>query len=160
AMGCPARCPGAPPRNQHLTRSHRCDKRFAGSVQIAPEGRVGVRVRKRVTVAIVGRPNVGKSTLFNRVLHRRAAVVHDEPGVTRARHYGATTWNGRAFYVVDTGGLLPEARDGIAALVRESALVAVSEADALVLVTDATSGVTALDRDVARLLLRSGKPVV
>ena len=117
-------------------------------------------MRKRVAVAILGRPNVGKSTLFNRILRRREAVVHDEPGVTRDRHYGATTWAGHAFYVVDTGGLLPRAREGIPALVRDSALIAIEEADVLLLVTDATSGVTSLDEDVARLVLRSGKPVV
>jgi GTP-binding protein len=117
-------------------------------------------VRKRVTVAIVGRPNVGKSTLFNRVLHRREAVVHDEPGVTRDRHYGATTWAGRAFYVVDTGGLLPGAREGMPALVRDSALVAIDEADVLALVVDATTGISTLDAEVAAILQRSGKPVV
>jgi GTP-binding protein len=111
-------------------------------------------------VAIVGRPNVGKSTLFNRILRRREAVVHDEPGVTRDRHYGATTWAGRAFYVVDTGGLLPGARDGMPALVRESALVAIDEADVLVLVVDATTGITTLDAEVAAILQKSGKPVV
>jgi GTP-binding protein len=120
----------------------------------------GVAVGKRVTVAIVGRPNVGKSTLFNRILHRREAVVHDEPGVTRDRHYGATTWNGRAFYVVDTGGLLPRARDGMPALVRDSALVAVQEADVLLFVADAATGVTDVDAEVARVLQKSGKPVV
>jgi GTP-binding protein len=113
-----------------------------------------------VTVAVLGRPNVGKSTLFNRILRRRAAVVHDQPGVTRDRHYGATTWAGHAFYLVDTGGLLPRAREGIPALVRDSALVAVHESDVLVLVADATTGVTDLDRDVAQVLLKSGKPVV
>ena len=113
-----------------------------------------------MTVAIVGRPNVGKSTLFNRILRRREAVVHDEPGVTRDRHYGATTWNGRVFYVVDTGGLIPRAREGMPALVRTSAMIAVEEADVLLLVTDATTGVTALDEEVARVLLRSGKPTL
>ena len=117
-------------------------------------------MRKRVTVAIVGRPNVGKSTLFNRVLHRREAVVHDEPGVTRDRHYGATTWEGRPFYVVDTGGLVPSAREGMPALVRDSALVAIDEADVLVFVADQTTGITTLDAEVANLLQRSGKPVV
>jgi GTP-binding protein len=111
-------------------------------------------------VAILGRPNVGKSTLFNRILHRREAVVHDEPGVTRDRHYGATTWAGHAFYVVDTGGLMPRAKEGIPGLVRESALAAAEEADVLVVVTDATAGVTALDAELAQLVLRSGKPHV
>lgn len=113
-----------------------------------------------MTVAIVGRPNVGKSTLFNRVLHRRQAVVHDEPGVTRDRHAGATTWAGRAFYVVDTGGLVPNAREGMPSLVRESAMIAITEADVLVLVTDSTTGITTLDREIAQILLKSGKPVV
>jgi GTP-binding protein len=117
-------------------------------------------VRKRVTVAIVGRPNVGKSTLFNRVLHRRQAVVHDEPGVTRDRHYGAATWEGRPFYVVDTGGLVPSAREGMPALVRDSAMVAIDEADVLVFVADQTTGITTLDAEVAAILQRSGKPVV
>ncbi len=117
-------------------------------------------MRKRVTVAIVGRPNVGKSTLFNRVLRRREAVVHDEPGVTRDRHYGLTDWAGHPFYVVDTGGLVPGARDGIPSLVRESALIAITEADVLVLVTDATTGVTTLDQEVAEILRRSRKPVI
>lgn len=117
-------------------------------------------LRKRVTVAIVGRPNVGKSTLFNRVLLRREAVVHDEPGVTRDRHYGATTWNDRPFYIVDTGGLVPNAREGIPALVRDSALVAIEEADVLVFVVDQTTGITTLDAEVAAILQRSGKPVV
>jgi GTP-binding protein len=117
-------------------------------------------VAKRVTVAIVGRPNVGKSTLFNRILRRREAVVHDEPGVTRDRHYGATTWGGRGFYVVDTGGLVPRARAGMPGLVRASALIALEESEVLVLVVDATTGITELDAEVAQVLLRSGKPVV
>jgi GTPase len=120
----------------------------------------GSGVAKRVTVAIVGRPNVGKSTLFNRILRRREALVHDEPGVTRDRHYGATSWSGHTFYVVDTGGLVPRAREGMPGLVRDSALVAVQESDALVFVVDATTGVSSLDAEVAQVLLRSGKPVV
>jgi GTPase len=117
-------------------------------------------VPQRATVAIVGRPNVGKSTLFNRLLRRRAAVVHGQPGSTRDRHYGATTWNGRSFYVVDTGGLLPDAREGIEALVRESALVALDEADLLVMLVDVQTGVTDLDLQIARLLQRRPTPVL
>jgi GTPase len=113
----------------------------------------------RATVAIVGRPNVGKSTLFNRILRRREALVHDLPGVTRDRHYGATTWNGRPFYVVDTGGLLPRA-EGMDALVRESALVALDEADLLVVVVDLRAGITDLDQELASLVQRREKPAL
>ncbi len=115
---------------------------------------------RRATVAIVGRPNVGKSTLFNRMLRRREALVHDLPGVTRDRHYGATTWNDRPFYVVDTGGLLPRASEGMEALVRESALVALDEADVLVVVVDGRTGATDLDLELAGLVLRRGKPAL
>ncbi len=113
----------------------------------------------RATVAIVGRPNVGKSTLFNRILRRREALVHDLPGVTRDRHYGATTWNGRPFYIVDTGGLLPRA-EGMDALVRESALVALDEADLLVVVVDLRAGITDLDQELASLVQRRAKPAL
>ncbi len=115
---------------------------------------------RRATVAIVGRPNVGKATLVNRILGRREAVVHDLPGVTRDRHYGATEWNGTAFWVVDTGGLLPRASEGMDALVRESALVALDEADALVVVVDARTGVTDLDAELADLVRRRARPAL
>lgn len=115
---------------------------------------------KRATVAIVGRPNVGKSALFNRILHRREAVVHDTSGVTRDRHYGASTWNGQPFYVVDTGGLVPRAQEGIEALVRESALIAVAEADLLLFMVDVRTGITDLDEDLARIVQRRNKPVL
>ncbi|MFQ5600082.1 MAG: ribosome biogenesis GTPase Der [Candidatus Krumholzibacteriia bacterium] len=117
-------------------------------------------MRKRATVAIVGRPNVGKSTLFNRILRRREAVVHDVSGVTRDRHYGATTWNDQPFYVVDTGGLLPRAREGMEALVRESALVALAESDLLLVVVDVNTGITDLDLELAQLVQRQGKPAL
>jgi GTP-binding protein len=117
-------------------------------------------VAKRATVAIVGRPNVGKSALFNRVLHRREAVVHDTSGVTRDRHYGASSWNGQPFYIVDTGGLLPRAQEGMEALVRESALVALDDADLLLFVLDVQAGITDLDEELARLVQRRRKPVV
>ncbi|MDR2529021.1 MAG: ribosome biogenesis GTPase Der [Synergistaceae bacterium] len=110
-------------------------------------------------VAIVGRPNVGKSSLFNRLLGRREAIVDDVPGVTRDRLYGEAEWDGRAFYVVDTGGILGERTDfsaGIEAHVKR----AVEECDLAVLVIDGTMGVTSSDEDVARFLRRAGRPVV
>jgi GTP-binding protein len=110
-------------------------------------------------VAIVGRPNVGKSTLFNRLARARLAIVHDEPGVTRDRKYADTTAYGRAYTVVDTGGFDPEDADpmktGIAVHVR----AAVAEADVIVFVTDATTGPNDADRAAVKLLRRSGKPV-
>jgi GTP-binding protein len=110
-------------------------------------------------VAIVGRPNVGKSTLVNRVIGRREAVVEDKPGVTRDRVAYDAMWNGRRFTVLDTGGWQRDAR-GMAARIAEQAEVAVAAADAVVLVVDATVGITDEDEAVARVLQRSGKPVV
>jgi GTP-binding protein len=110
-------------------------------------------------VAIVGRPNVGKSTIFNRLARRRLAIVHDEPGVTRDRHYVDATAFGRNYTLVDTGGFDPEDQDpmrvGIARHVRE----AIAEADVIVFVTDATTSLTTGDRAAVELLRRSGKPV-
>ena len=110
-------------------------------------------------LAVVGRPNVGKSTLVNRVLGRRVAVVEDVPGVTRDRIAYDATWRGRAFTVVDTGGWEPDAA-GLAARVAEQAQIAVQAADAVLFVVDATVGATDADEAVARVLQRSGKPVV
>jgi GTP-binding protein len=110
-------------------------------------------------LAVVGRPNVGKSTLVNRILGRREAVVEDVPGVTRDRVAYDAIWNGRAFIVVDTGGWEPDAR-GLAARVAAQAEVAVDAADAVLLVVDATVGATDTDDAVARVLRRAGKPVV
>jgi len=107
-------------------------------------------------VAIVGRPNVGKSSLFNRLLRRRVAVVDDEPGVTRDRIYGEMEWRGKRFLLVDTGGFLPRA-EGIEAAVRDQALTAVEEADLVLLLVDVETGITDLDAELARLLLRKGK---
>ena len=118
----------------------------------APAGRLPV-------LAVVGRPNVGKSTLVNRFLGRREAVVEDVPGVTRDRVAYDTAWSGRAFTVVDTGGWDPDA-DGLSAKVAEQAEVAVTAADAVLMVVDATVGATEADRTVARILQRSGRPVV
>ena len=110
-------------------------------------------------LAVVGRPNVGKSTLVNRVLGRRLAVVEDVPGVTRDRVAYDATWRGRSFTVVDTGGWDPAAA-GLAARVAEQAQIAVQAADAVLFVVDATIGATDADEAVARVLQRSGKPVV
>src|SRR5213595_2586597 len=110
-------------------------------------------------LAIVGRPNVGKSTLVNRIIGRREAVVQDIPGVTRDRVSYDANWNGRAFTVVDTGGWDPDAR-GLAERIREQAEIAVTVADATLFVVDATVGITDADEAVVKILRRSGKPVV
>ncbi len=111
------------------------------------------------TVAIVGRPNVGKSTLFNRLVGSRRAIVGDEPGITRDRLYGNAHWRGRDLRVVDTGGIIPDEKDLIPSEIFRQARVALGESDAIVLVVDARSELAAPDIDLARLLLRSGKPV-
>jgi GTP-binding protein len=110
-------------------------------------------------LAVVGRPNVGKSTLVNRIIGRREAVVEDRPGVTRDRVSYDAHWNGRAFTVVDTGGWDPDAR-GLAERIKAQAEVAVSLADAVLFVVDATVGITDADEAVVRILRKSGKPVV
>ena len=111
-------------------------------------------------VAIVGRPNVGKSTLFNKLAGKRLAIVEDTPGVTRDRLYAKTDWNGREFDIVDTGGIEPHADSEILSFMREQAMLAIEMADVIVLVTDFTTGVTASDEDIAKILLKSGKPVL
>lgn len=111
-------------------------------------------------VAIVGRPNVGKSTLFNRIIQRRLAIVEDTPGITRDRIYADADWNGREFTLVDTGGLQMDEDEGLPAGVRRQAEVAIAEADLIVLVLDVREGLTAVDRDVAELLRRTKKPVL
>jgi GTP-binding protein len=110
-------------------------------------------------IALVGRPNVGKSTLFNRLARRRAAIVEDVPGVTRDRNYADCVWDGRVLSIVDTGGFEPETRDRLMAQVRQQAQLAVDEASAVVLVVDGREGLTSVDRSVADLLRRSGKPL-
>lgn len=110
-------------------------------------------------VAIVGRPNVGKSTLFNRLTEARVAIVHDEPGVTRDRVYGDAEWSGRTFDVVDTGGYVPHSEDRFEAAIREQVRIALDEADAVLFVTDVTTGITDLDAEMAELLRRTRRPV-
>jgi len=111
-------------------------------------------------VAIVGRPNVGKSTLFNKLTGTRRAIVHDTPGVTRDRLYGDCEWLKYNFLLVDTGGIEPGSDDVILSQMRRQAQLAIETADAIIMVVDLRSGVTANDEDVAQLLRRSGKPVV
>lgn len=114
----------------------------------------------RPLIAIVGRPNVGKSALFNRLAGKRLSIVEDTPGVTRDRLYAKSDWNGREFDIVDTGGIEPVTNNEMLMFMREQAMLAIEMADVIVLVTDFTTGVTATDKDVSDILLKSGKPVV
>ncbi|MCI9513290.1 MAG: ribosome biogenesis GTPase Der [Oscillospiraceae bacterium] len=111
-------------------------------------------------IAIVGRPNVGKSLLFNKLVGRRLSIVEDTPGVTRDRIYGESDWNGRRFTLIDTGGIEPRTDGEILSFMREQAEIAIRHANVIVFLTDIKTGVTASDQEVANLLLRSGKPVV
>jgi len=111
------------------------------------------------TVAIIGRPNVGKSTLFNRLLEQRKAIVDDISGVTRDRQYGIAEWNGKNFNVIDTGGFVPRSEDIFEREIRKQVLIAVEEANALVFMVDAATGITDLDEAMADILRRGSKPV-
>lgn len=111
------------------------------------------------TVAIVGRPNVGKSTLFNRLLEQRKAIVDDISGVTRDRQYGVTDWNGKTYNVIDTGGFVSGSQDIFEREIAKQVLVAIEEANAIIFMVDAATGMTAMDDSMASLLRRSPKPV-
>lgn len=111
-------------------------------------------------VAIVGRPNVGKSTLFNKLIGQRLSIVEDTPGVTRDRIYGDCEWEGRKFSIVDTGGIEPNTTDVILSQMRIQAQLAIDAADVIVLITDIRTGVVATDSDIATMLQKSGRPVV
>lgn len=110
-------------------------------------------------MAIVGRPNVGKSTFFNRMMEERKAIVHDISGVTRDRQYGIADWNGKSFNVIDTGGFVPVSEDIFEREIRKQVVIAIEEADAIIFMVDTTTGVTDLDDAMANLLRRSSKPV-
>ena len=111
-------------------------------------------------IAIVGRPNVGKSTLFNKLIGQRLSIVDDTPGVTRDRIYGETEWCGHTAMVVDTGGIEPKSDDIILSQMRRQAQLAIDTASAIILVTDLKSGMVATDMEVAQMLQKAGKPVV
>ena len=112
------------------------------------------------TVAIVGRPNVGKSTFFNYIVGKRISIVQDEPGVTRDRVYAQSTWRGRTFSLIDTGGIEPESEDIIISQMREQANIAISVADVIIFLTDIKQGVTAADKEIAIMLKKSKKKVI
>ena len=111
-------------------------------------------------VAIVGKPNVGKSTFFNYLAGSRISIVQDTPGVTRDRIYAETNWRGRDFTLIDTGGIEPDSDDIILSQMREQANLAIAMADVIIFLTDIRQGVTAADREIALMLKKSGKPIV
>ncbi|HEY8195504.1 MAG TPA: ribosome biogenesis GTPase Der [Gemmatimonadales bacterium] len=112
------------------------------------------------TVAIVGRPNVGKSTLFNRIMGGRPAIVSEQPGTTRDRHFGDADWQGRRFWLVDTGGLLPDSDDSMDRSIRRQVEFALDEADVVVFIVDGREGLNPVDRAIADYLRKAGRPVL
>src|SRR6266571_8868448 len=120
----------------------------------------GAGVRGTPTVAIIGRPNVGKSTLFNRLIGRREAIVDDRPGVTRDRHFAAADWNGRRFWLVDTGGLIPRANDALSQAIRTQVETAIAESDVVLFLVDVAAGVHPADLEIAAYLRRAGRPMI
>ncbi|HHW94694.1 MAG TPA: ribosome biogenesis GTPase Der [Mogibacterium sp.] len=115
---------------------------------------------RKPVLAIVGRPNVGKSTLFNRIIGERRAIVEDVPGVTRDRIYAETDWNGKEFAVIDTGGIEVNTDDTILSQMRDQAIIAMDMADVILFMTDGKEGLTTADREVADLLMKTGKEVI
>jgi len=119
-----------------------------------------VKNMAKPTVAIIGRPNVGKSTFFNYIVGKRISIVEDTPGVTRDRVYADSNWRGRSFTLIDTGGIEPKSDDVILSQMREQANLAISMADVIIFVTDIKQGITAADNDIALMLRKSKKPIV
>ena len=111
-------------------------------------------------VAIIGKPNVGKSTFFNYLVGERKAIVGDNPGTTRDRIYGETNWKDRKFTLIDTGGIEPDSDDIILSQMREQANLAINMADVIIFLTDVKQGVTAADKEIALMLKKSKKPIV
>lgn len=130
------------------------------TVILIPDKRKGIKPMSKPTIAIVGRPNVGKSTIFNKIVGKRISIVEDTPGVTRDRIYAEAEWNGITFNLVDTGGIEPTSKDQILSQMREQAQLAIDTAHVIILVVDIKEGLTASDKDVASILQKSGKPVV
>jgi GTP-binding protein len=112
------------------------------------------------TVAIIGRPNVGKSTLFNRLLEERKAITDDFSGVTRDRQYGISEWNGKTFNVIDTGGFVMHTDDVFEKAIRHQVRLAIAEADLMIFMVDVTTGITDLDESLAQELRKAKKPVL
>ena len=112
------------------------------------------------TVAIIGRPNVGKSTLFNRIIGRRLAIVDAQPGVTRDRHFAPAEWNGRRFWLVDTGGLVPGSADPMNRAIRSQVEQAVADSDVLLFVVDVESGIHPMDLEIAQYLRKAQRPLL
>lgn len=123
------------------------------------ESRTIYNVMSGFTVAIVGRPNVGKSTFFNRLLEQRKAIVDDVSGVTRDRQYGVAEWSGKSFNLIDTGGFVPESEDVFEREIKKQVLIAMEEANALIFMVDSSTGITTLDEAMADVLRRTTKPV-
>ena len=108
-------------------------------------------------VAIVGRPNVGKSTLFNRIIGKRIAIVHPESGVTRDRNYGEADWTGKKFFLIDTGGFIPDSDDQFNKHIREQVQIAIEEADKVIFVVDGEKGLHPVDEEIANKLRKNSK---
>ena len=111
-------------------------------------------------IALVGRPNVGKSTIFNKMVGKKLSIIEDTPGVTRDRVYGSVNYGDYKFHLIDTGGIEPESKDVILSQMREQAQIAIDTADVIVFMCDVRTGLTADDRDIATMLKKSGKPIV